>query len=130
MSQGRTLLVAMAVVGVSILSALLLAEMALRLIGYSNPSFYQIDPVLGSSLYPNTCGWWTKEGKAYVCINSDGLRDVEHSIEKPSGVYRIAILGDSYAEGLQLPLEQLFWKILERKLSECDYGKGKKDRSD
>lgn len=63
---------------------------------------------------------------AYVRINSDGSRDIEHSITKPPGTFRIAILGDSYAEGLQISLEKLFWKVLEDRLRGCKHFEGKK----
>ena len=36
--------------------------------------------------------------KAYVRINDDGLRDRAHTKEKPANTFRIAVLGDSYAE--------------------------------
>lgn len=108
---------ALAIVGVVV--GLLLAEGVLRLIGYSNPLFYAIDEDLGLVLRPGAEGWWSQEGRAYVKINSDGLRDVEHSVQKPRGTVRVAILGDSYAEGLQLPIDKLFWKVLEKRLTGC-----------
>ena len=99
--------------------ALLVGEMGLRIVGYSNPNFYQADLDLGLALRPGAEGLYQKEGKAYIKINSDGLRDVEHSLNKPGEVLRIAILGDSYSEGIQVPMEQLFWKIVEKRLTEC-----------
>lgn len=50
-------------------------------------------------------------------VNSQGLRDVEHDYEKPDGVYRILILGDSYMEGFQVELDQLFARLLDRDLN-------------
>ncbi len=102
-----------------VVSALLIGEMGLRIVGYSNPNFYQADPYLGLALRPGAEGLYQKEGKAYIKINSDGLRDVEHRLNKPDEVLRIAILGDSYSEGIQVPMEQLFWKIVEKRLTEC-----------
>jgi len=29
------------------------------------------------------------------------------------------VLGDSFTEALQVPLEKAFWSVLERKLQEC-----------
>jgi len=54
------------------------AEVGLRIVGYSYPQFYALDPSLGYSLRPNIEGWYRKEGGSYVRINSDGLRDREH----------------------------------------------------
>jgi len=103
-----------------VIFALLLCELFLRLTGYSLPNFYERDPVVGSALRPNSEGWWTKEGRAYIRINSQGLRDREHTKTKPANTLRIAVLGDSYAEALQLPMEQAFWAIMEKKLKECN----------
>ena len=104
---------------VAVLFSLLLVEAGLRIYGYSNPFYYNYDDVLGTSLRPGSEGLYQKEGKAYIKINSDGLRDIEHEIKKQPGVYRIAILGDSYAEGLQVDMDKLFWKVLEKKLDSC-----------
>src|SRR3954463_7401785 len=73
--------------------ALALAEAALRVAGFSYPNFWQPDPLTGSALRPGMEGWQRDEGRAYVKINSQGLRDREHPVAKPAGTYRIAILG-------------------------------------
>src|ERR1044071_10118442 len=86
-----------------VIFGLALVEIGLRLIGYSYPEFYFSDAQRGYSLRPNMEGWYRKEGEAYVRINSDGLRDREHSIQKAPNTFRIAILGDSVVEPLQLP---------------------------
>ena len=98
---------------------LLLCEVILRVAGYSRPNFYVRDPVRGSSLRPGAEDWWTKEGRSYVRINSDGLRDREHAKAKPANTVRIAVLGDSFAEAMQVPMEKTFWAIMEAKLREC-----------
>src|SRR5262249_27187795 len=74
-----------------LLCGCLLAEVALRVAGYSYPEFYQPDNQLGYALRPNMQGWYRKEGSAYIRINSDGLRDREHTRVKPPGTFRIAI---------------------------------------
>ncbi|HEX8145390.1 MAG TPA: SGNH/GDSL hydrolase family protein [Pyrinomonadaceae bacterium] len=107
------------VVGV-LLAALLFAELGLRLVGYSVPSLYMTDTERGLALRPGAEGWWRKEGEAYIKINSDGLRDREHVKQKPPGTLRIAVLGDSWAEAFQVPMEKSFWAVMERKLSECE----------
>jgi hypothetical protein len=60
-----------------------------------------------------------------VQISSAGLRDVEHVRPKPPGRLRIAVLGDSCAEALQVPVEQTFWKLLERQLASCPAAAGR-----
>ena len=103
-----------------------IAELALRVSGYSYPQFYQRDEVRGLSLRPGAEGWYSKEGEAYVRINSDGLRDREHAIAKPQGTFRIAIVGDSYCEALSVPLEEAFWAVMGEKLEECNAFPGRK----
>lgn len=104
---------------VSILVTLGLAEVALRIAGVSYPNFYRPDPDLGWTLTPGASGWWKKEGKAFVRINADGERDVSHPLAKPPGTYRIAILGDSCTESLQVPVEATFWARLPAELATC-----------
>ncbi|HEX7184626.1 MAG TPA: SGNH/GDSL hydrolase family protein [Thermoanaerobaculia bacterium] len=106
--------------------ALLVAEVALRIAGVSNPNFYQPDPVRGWALRPGAEGWWRKEGNAWVKINRDGMRDEEHPAAKPAGELRIAVLGDSCVEALQVPAEKTFWALLEKELARCPAVRGRK----
>jgi hypothetical protein len=66
---------------------------------------------------PGAEGWYTAEGKSYVRINASGWHDKERPLRKPAGVTRIAILGDSYTDALQLPEDSAFPAILERTLN-------------
>lgn len=76
-----------------LLAGLALAEVALRMAGFSNPSFYTPDRQLGWTFRPGAAGWYRQEGEAYVRINSEGFRDREHTIAKPPGTMRIAVMG-------------------------------------
>ena len=107
------------VVAVAVLVGLLICEVFLRAVGYTYPVFYAPDPELGYVLRPGAAGWYRKEGAAYVRVNSQGLRDREHAREKPPGVVRIALVGDSYAEALQVAQEAAFWSVMERDLRGC-----------
>jgi hypothetical protein len=98
---------------------LVLVEIGLRIIGYSYPEFYLPDTHRGYSLRPDMEGWYRKEGEAYVRINSDGLRDREHSKMKAANTFRIAVLGDSFVEALQVPFEESFSHIVEQQLRSC-----------
>lgn len=106
-------------VGASILVALVLFEIALRVIGFRHPNFYVPDPVTGISLRPGAEGWNTKEGKAYVRVSPQGLRDREHPVAKPPGTWRIAVLGDSFTEALQVEAKDAWWAQLEQRLATC-----------
>src|ERR1700721_790070 len=52
-----------------------------------------------------------------VSINSEGLRDREFSLEKPPGVYRVMMLGDSTTLGWGVRQEDTAEKFLKRKLN-------------
>ena len=105
----------------SVAVTVVLAEGTLRVAGFSYPNFWQPDPVTGSSLRPGMEGWQRDEGRAYVKISAQGLRDREHSISKPAGTYRIAVLGDSYAEAMQVDVERTFWSLLPKRLASCGF---------
>jgi hypothetical protein len=103
-----------------------IAEVALRVIGYSYPEFYQLDQSRGYALRPEMEGRYRKEGESIVRINSAGLRDREHALTKPADTIRIAVLGDSYAEALQVDQQQAFWVVMENQLQQCGALGGKK----
>jgi hypothetical protein len=115
-----------AVVLTSLLAALALSELVLRVAGFSYPSFYVADGRMGTRLRAGVEGWYYDEGEAYIRINSLGLRDREHGLAKPADAVRIAVLGDSYAEAIQLPIERTFWNLLERQLEQCELFRGKR----
>ncbi|MDJ0845732.1 SGNH/GDSL hydrolase family protein [Crocosphaera sp.] len=99
--------------------ALMIGEIALRIMGIGYPSFYQADPHRGHALIPGVSGWWKHEGKGWVSVNKDGLRDKEYSKEKSENTFRIAVIGDSFAEAIQVNAEDTFWSLIERQLSQC-----------
>jgi lysophospholipase L1-like esterase len=68
---------------------------------------------------PGVQGWYTHEGRAYVEVSPAGFRDRLHALEKPAGVYRIAVIGDSAAEALQIDMKSTFWWQLQEKLRSC-----------
>jgi lysophospholipase L1-like esterase len=103
----------------SALLTVLLVEVALRIVGFSFPSFYQPDPVFGWELRPGAEAWWTREGRALVRVNGAGQRDRERTLAKPPGTWRLALLGDSVVEAVQVPLEETFGQLLERRLGSC-----------
>ncbi|WNM63514.1 SGNH/GDSL hydrolase family protein [Candidatus Nitrospira neomarina] len=99
--------------------AFVLVEIGLFLFGISYPSFFIADDLTGYAHKPGAEGLYSNEGEAYIRINSMGLRDREHTLEKPLGTFRIALLGDSFTEAMQVPAEQIYAARLEHELSDC-----------
>ena len=89
--------------------------------------FHTSDPNLGWKLKPGASGKWNEEGASLVQVNSEGLRDREHTKAKPPNTLRVAVLGDSFTEAIHVPVEQTFWSKLERKLGNCEAIKGRKN---
>jgi hypothetical protein len=113
----------LAVAGVIV--ALILCEVGLRLAGIEYPFFYDYDPVVGVRLRPGIKGYYLKEGGGYVSINSDGLRDREHALKKPPNTIRIAVLGDSFVEAMQVNQQEAFWSIMAKELQKCENLRGR-----
>ncbi|MGL5034785.1 MAG: SGNH/GDSL hydrolase family protein, partial [Microcystaceae cyanobacterium] len=105
---------------------LIIMEMGLRIMGISYPSFYQVDRDRGHALIPNYSAQWTHEGNGYVAINKDGLRDHDHELTKSPETYRIAVIGDSFSEAIQVNAEDTFWAAIERDLAKCPRFQNKK----
>lgn len=91
----------------------------------NDPSFYTVDPIRGWALRPGAQGWQKKEGKVYVRISSQGLRDREYKLSKPEDTIRIAVLGDSCTEALQVSRDKTFLAIAEDQLASCPSLQGK-----
>jgi lysophospholipase L1-like esterase len=103
----------------SIALACLVGEGMLRIV---EPSWAK--PVLKTWIEPaDGLGWRLPpnfEGRGifseYIRTNENGLRDVEHSVEKEPGTLRILGVGDSFTFGWGVPLEDAFMKQLEKQL--------------
>jgi hypothetical protein len=104
--------------GAAFLAALVICELLLRLLGVSYRVFVWTDPVRGMSHIPGAEGGpRLSDGRYWIKINSDGWRGPERSLEHPEGTFRVALLGDSFIEGFEVPLEQTAGAVLERRLS-------------
>ena len=101
-------------------SSIIIFEFILRIAKIEYPIFQKHDERLGFSLRPNTSGKWTREGNALVKINSEGFRDFEHNIKKDKNIFRIAILGDSFAEARSINLEKNILVFNAKKLKKCE----------
>lgn len=89
----------------------------------SRPPVYVGNPILGFRLKPNYWGVHQALGKNNPLITvettNQGFRDTQlYAIPKPAHTFRILMLGDSFIQGDEVPLEQTVSKILERRLRE------------
>ncbi|MGC8603730.1 MAG: hypothetical protein ACP5VS_08595 [Desulfomonilaceae bacterium] len=90
----------------------------------------QIDHILNSPIA------WHKPGANFVYFGYDpntnmrylnfhewnpiGYYDNDYSVIKPSNVYRVVLIGDSYVESVQVPLDLTFHKLTETALNSSD----------
>ncbi len=103
----------------TVLIPLVVAEIVLRITEYGSKAFWQPDPIYGKALIGGGEAWYTNEGRAFVRINNQGYHDKNHQVNKPENVFRIAVLGDSFVEALQVPYQKSFWFLLAEKLKTC-----------
>jgi hypothetical protein len=61
-----------------------------------------------------------------VRINRDGFRGPDYAKVKPPGVIRVAVIGDSYAEAIQVAEDKTFTAVSGRELADCPSLKGKR----
>jgi len=125
-SHVKHALAAVATVLAAGLFALLGFELLLRAIGYSAPVWGEPHAQLGWRLRPGIEGRYTAEGDAHFRVNAGGWRDRDHPVDKPADVYRIAVLGDSYAEARQVPADAAFWALLPERLAACGFQPGRR----
>ena len=78
------------------------------------------DPILGWRFSPGRKYWHNKETDHPIVgrINSHGWRDKEWSVRKAHDTYRIAVLGDSMVEALQVESDRTFLALTEHQLNE------------
>ena len=93
-------------------------ELGCRLLGIEQPRLYRTDSDRGWSLKANVRSQWRQEGSAPVSTNSEGYRDRQWSRVKKPGVLRIAVLGDSFTEALQVSLAQTWVNQLPEAMDE------------
>jgi lysophospholipase L1-like esterase len=112
---------------VSALLTLLVIEAAGRVFLAIWPSydvlFLEPEPTVGWTQVPNLdwtwagVDWYAKDYSVRIRTNSLGFRDLERSPAKPEGTMRVALLGDSFVEAIQVPLEKTAGQLLEAHLN-------------
>ncbi|RME76137.1 MAG: hypothetical protein D6784_06510 [Chloroflexi bacterium] len=110
-----------------VLAALLLLEIGARFLptpydGSSNPAD-TASPFTGWRGKPHF--HTTVETQGYyheLTLNSRGMHDTEHPLDKPPGVYRILMLGDSFVQAVQVKEEETAHQVLEDLLNSQNNG--------
>jgi hypothetical protein len=98
--------------------ALLVCELALRMLGISYPVFVWTDPVRGVAHIPGVSGGkLLPDGHRWVEINSDGWRGPGVPLKPTPGRLRIALLGDSFIEAFEVPFDSTVGEVVERRLA-------------
>jgi hypothetical protein len=106
--------------------ALGVADIGIRIANRWFPYFYCYDAYRGWALNAGALGWYNREGESYVRINADGFRGPDYIRPKPPGVVRVAVLGDSYVEAIQVAEDRTFTAVIGRELGDCPELKGKR----
>ncbi len=112
---------------VAVCAAVALSEAAFRAVNHlvcvtAGAKLFQPHPLYGWTHVPGAEGWTNGcigrafEWRAFSRMNAEGLRDEEHAWSPTPGVTRILLLGDSFVEAMQVPMEKTFAKRLEAKL--------------
>jgi len=99
-----------------------LLELVLRIIPIPGIQFNCLtyDPVVGIRIHPHST-WTYRDNRGQFVerkANSWGYLDVEHVKAKPTNTYRIGFFGDSYTEAVQVPLEDTFFREVDKNLKD------------
>lgn len=108
-------------------SVLLLIELSLHLLlgNYGITTLYEYRPADGRcvGLKPGAqtdyTGWLFRISPVHLAVNADGFRGTRRARAKSDRVYRILLLGDSYAFGQAVNEQDTISARLERTLSRC-----------
>jgi lysophospholipase L1-like esterase len=114
----------LALVLTSVLVPILTFELLLRAFGaflpgnYDTGAYLTRHPGYGHYHPPNYSGWIKRdEYLVHVRTNPAGQRGRDVPVEKPSGVFRILVLGDSFVEAVQVAEHERFVARLEQLLN-------------
>lgn len=121
----RRVLSGLAVSLTTLIVLALLLEVALRVLKIGSDATTREHPVIGWVHLSSRHVAFESEDHALgrqieVEFNALGLRDVERRVDKSPGTYRVLMMGDSYVEAMQVPLDSSLTRRLERTLEGRD----------
>lgn len=114
----------LALVLASFLVSLLVAEAGFRIAGHNFPLTTRYDPETGFTNAGGIDGLADTESVERVTLDQFGLRVRDSSapqrrMDKPEGVFRIAVMGDSYTEAFHVAYDESFPAVMEAHLNRC-----------
>lgn len=96
--------------------ALLFTEFVLFTAGLGEEEIFAFDKELGTRHMTNKRVTWRSEGFGCTYLDANGMQDDNLTVAKPANTYRVAVLGDSMVEGLQVPNQDKFTRVLNREV--------------
>src|SRR6478609_11526720 len=116
----KSLFVNSALLITSLLTAMGLTEVGLRLLGYAGAPQSIMgnirmvdDSVLNWRFIPNSV---VRDGSLAYRYNDSGFRDINHSVAKPADITRVLVIGDSVTEGSGVGQDQIFTHYVQDSL--------------
>lgn len=110
-------------IGLYLLGLCLLLEIAGRVTWFCLDKTWGLLVPQEISRFDDARGWSLTPGSRAVskstgqrieyAVNADGFRDRDYPRQKPDGVFRIVVMGDSHTFGFGVPLDKHFTKLLE-----------------
>jgi hypothetical protein len=101
-------------------AALMLFELGVRLLEPQPETPYHFSPDTYYAPIPDANFVYRRqEFSIPVRFNHFGMRDRSRTLQKAPGTLRVALLGDSFAEALQVPDDSTLARLLERELGAC-----------
>lgn len=121
MSLFKNLVYKVLTLAIGIIGFVVIGEIALRILPIPGINFssgvFNPDTHLFTFIPNHKHIEWNIRGERIERMaNQYGYLDIEHTKQKPKGVYRIGFFGDSYVEAKQVSLENTFFRIIEKNL--------------
>jgi hypothetical protein len=105
----------------TLVAILLVAELATRLFTATEPPLFENHEILGKTFVPGLATTrWVEESDRRIAFrfNRDGMRDADRPYDKPPGVRRVAVLGDSMIAAMAVDEDETLVRLLERQLAD------------
>ncbi|MBX9570435.1 MAG: SGNH/GDSL hydrolase family protein [Candidatus Obscuribacterales bacterium] len=102
----------------ALLICIIVLEICFAFAGLGEQDFLRPHPVNGFEAMPDKNITFRREGFSRTRFNSHGMCDKPRTLDKQRGTVRIAVVGDSIVEALQVEHEERMCSILEGKLNQ------------